>query len=230
MSKWINYRKPTETITTLISSAHKELISGNRAYLKKFFDILLYLGKQGMPLRGHRENQDSNNKGNFLELCDLFSKYGSKFEEKYKCYFNSTSHEIQNELLEFVCEEILNKIVSEINKSGYYSLMVDEARSHKVQELCICVRYFNNYEIKERLLVMKNVFLDRSAESLANTILPYLQKLGIHGIMVGQSYDGASVMSGVNNGVQKIIRDTHEYAVYVHCLAHRVDLVLVTAC
>lgn len=69
-----------------------------------------------------------------------------------------------------------------------------------------------------------------SAESLANIILSYLREIGITAILIGQSHDGASVMSGVNYGLQKIIRDTHSLAMYVHCLVHKVNLVLVNAC
>jgi hypothetical protein len=36
---------------------------------------LLFLAKQGIALRGHKENEESNNGGNFLE----FLKYQSTF-------------------------------------------------------------------------------------------------------------------------------------------------------
>jgi len=43
-----------------------------------------------------------------------------------------------------------------------------------------------------------------------------------------QSYDGASVMSGCNNGVQSKFREFSKNACpYVHCYAHRLNLVLV---
>ena len=37
------------------------------------------------------------------------------------------------------------------------------------------------------------------------------------------SVDGASVMSGERAGLQALIREKCPYAVYVHCLAHRVS-------
>ena len=39
--------------------------------------------------------------------------------------------------------------------------------------------------------------------------------------------DGASVMSGCNAGVHKLIKETSPQAVYVHCCAHLLNLVLV---
>ena len=47
---------------------------------------------------------------------------------------------------------------------------------------------------------------------------------------MGQGYDGASVMSGACNGVQKLVRDAAPLAAYVHCYAHRLNLVLVDSC
>ncbi|GBP51758.1 hypothetical protein EVAR_97035_1 [Eumeta japonica] len=43
---------------------------------------------------------------------------------------------------------------------------------------------------------------------------------------VGQGYDGASVMSGVYNGVQKYIMDIQPNAEYVHCATHNLNLVI----
>ena len=45
--------------------------------------------------------------------------------------------------------------------------------------------------------------------------------------MVSQGYDGASVMSGCCAGVQTRVREFAPYAVYIHCYAHILNLVLV---
>eukprot|EP00116_Pleurobrachia_bachei_P012393 sb/3472655/ len=42
----------------------------------------------------------------------------------------------------------------------------------------------------------------------------------------GQSYDGASVMSGWLNGVQKLIRHKCPMAVFTNCLSHRLNLAM----
>lgn len=96
--------------------------------------------------------------------------------------------------------------------------------------MCICSRYVYKSEIKERLLVMEDVSSSRSAESLASIVQHSIDNAKITGVMVGQSYDGASVMSGVNGGVQAIIRKTHPDATYIHCMAHKLNLVLVAVC
>ena len=45
--------------------------------------------------------------------------------------------------------------------------------------------------------------------------------------IVSQGYDGASVMSGQYSGVQQRLKAVAPYAIYVHCYAHTLNLVLV---
>lgn len=43
---------------------------------------------------------------------------------------------------------------------------------------------------------------------------------------VAQTYDGASVMSGVSGGVQDLFRAKHPEAIYIDCYTHELNLVL----
>ena len=45
--------------------------------------------------------------------------------------------------------------------------------------------------------------------------------------LIGQEYDGASVMSGKNAGVAVLVRNEAPFALYVHCHAHRLNVALV---
>jgi hypothetical protein len=82
-------------------------------------------------------------------------------------------------------------------------------------------------------LVVKESFLgfvevqEQTAVALASQITTNLEQ---HGLSLskcrGQGYDGASVMSGLYNGVQKHISDKEPRAVYVHCASHNLNLVI----
>ena len=77
-------------------------------------------------------------------------------------------------------------------------------------------------------------FLDcsdaRKAEELLNLIKSILEKIWIFSIpIVSQSYDGAAVISGVANGLQKLLNNYHPNAIYIHCMSHRLNLSLVNA-
>ena len=68
---------------------------------------------------------------------------------------------------------------------------------------------------------------DRSAKGIFNFIKETLAefKISVDGL-VSQSFDGASVMSGDYNGLQKLISDfCHRYILYVHCFLHKIHLV-----
>lgn len=62
----------------------------------------------------------------------------------------------------------------------------------------------------------------------------YSKALSSRGIdcdfLYGQSYDGASNMSGKYNGVQTVIRQKYSKALYVHCATHSLNLAVSTSC
>lgn len=91
--------------------------------------------------------------------------------------------------------------------SDIYSIIVDEARDiSKQEQMNICVRYIMGSNTKERFLGFV-LIQDLDANSLSKTIHEFLKNINLDITKcVGQSYDGASVMSGSNNGVQVKIR------------------------
>ena len=95
--------------------------------------------------------------------------------------------------------------------------------------MAICIRYYHN-TINERCIsVVEAKKLD--ASSLTELIQTALSSMGLDpSKAVAQCYDGAAAMSGVKTGVQARMREKYEKAVYVHCWAHRLNLVLVNAC
>ena len=57
-----------------------------------------------------------------------------------------------------------------------------------------------------------------------------MQNLGIYEIpIIAQAYDGASVMSGIHNGLHMKIKKDHPNAIYIHCMAHKLNLVIVNS-
>lgn len=51
----------------------------------------------------------------------------------------------------------------------------------------------------------------------------------LHVTLVELSADGTSVMSGKLAAVQALLKEEHPWLIYVHCAAHRLNLVLVKA-
>lgn len=96
----------------------------------------------------------------------------------------------------------------------------------------LCLRYCKGLEIKERFIGFIDCSYKQDADTLSQTMLDYLKLCNLNPqvIIVAQSYDGASVMSGRFNGLQVKIKEKHPHAIYTHCMAHRVNLVVLDMC
>lgn len=234
MEKWHQYKNAeisgTGSVESQLSSAHQLEVIENKKYVEKLFSIMIFLTSQGLGIRGHDQSDNSVNKGNFLELCQLFSKFDISFSAKLQNTFSLTSNRLQNEIIETI-SIVFQKIISnEIKSAGFYCLIADDARSHKQEYISICVRYVINLKIIERFLYFENVSESQNSISLYNTIKNKLEALGIYQIpIIGQAYDGAAVMSGSQTGLNIRIQNDHPSALYIHCMAHKLNLVIVNS-
>lgn len=98
--------------------------------------------------------------------------------------------------------------------------------------MALCVRYTKDLNIHERFLGFIDCSVKQDAQALSQHIFDYFKacNLSDKAQIIGQSYDGASVMAGKFNGVQAKIQNKYPHAVYTHCMAHRVNLVVVDMC
>jgi hypothetical protein len=92
------------------------------------------------------------------------------------------------------------------------------------------VRYVADGALRERLLSLTDLkYFD--AASICTAIENQLLVNNIDYLRcVAQTYDGAAVMSGALGGVQAHFRKKHPEAIYVHCYAHELNLVLCHMC
>ena len=115
--KWEAYRQSIQgggSVVSQLSTQHRISVKENRDYAKKVTDLIVFLGRQSLALRGHNEDRNSNNRGNFLELCSLFGKYDSKFAVKHSEYFNLTSPSIQNDVALIAAQQVQRRVVEEV--------------------------------------------------------------------------------------------------------------------
>lgn len=84
--------------------------------------------------------------------------------------------------------------------------------------------------VKECLVALADI-KSFEAQSIENELQQQLQMRGVAGLKcVAQTYDGAVVISGSKGGVQAHFRVLHPEAIYVHCYAHELNLVLCHTC
>ena len=133
-------------------------------------------------------------------------------------------------MIDIIGSAITDEIVRRLKDAEIFAVMADETpdTSHK-EQLSVTVRYVYQAEIEERLLALR-VVDDTTSETLFQTLCDVLQCNKINASKIrGQCYDGASNVSGIRSGLQARIKEVSASALFVHCYAHVLNLVIVDA-
>ena len=98
-------------------------------------------------------------------------------------------------------------------------------------QLSIVICYLNrSLDIVERLVSVQRV-KESSAEGLFNTLQEILKKSSLSlKDAVGQSYDGASVMTGKYKGVKTLVQQVNPQCIFIWTFDHVLNLVIMEAC
>lgn len=222
--------------TELLSQYQKE-VDYWRNVLKRIVAVVKFLSSRGLSFRGDNEILGSANNGNYLGCVELLSEFDPFLADHLKKYGNpgkgNTSYlsaNICNEFIDVMGKQVLNKIINEVKLAKYFSISVDSTPdlSH-VDQLTFVIRYVKDHGPVERFLKFIPI-KEHKSEYLADTILNFLEN---HDIPIkdcrGQSYDNASNMSGKYTGLQARIKEKCEFATFVPCAGHSLNLVGVQA-
>ena len=186
---------------------------------------VLFCASNNIPLRGH-----SADKGSFIKLLQFRMDAGDEALKKHFAQMAGnakyTSPTIQNEILRIASFMVVEELVAEANET-FISVVADESRDISGKEqLSIVLRYTKGDKVHESFtgfVKMSSI----SAESISAAILAHLSNIGVDlRKLVGQGYDGALTMTGHVSGVQKRIREKYPRAIFVHCAAHCLNLVI----
>ncbi|XP_068322621.1 uncharacterized protein [Pyrus communis] len=147
--------------------------------LNASLNCIHFLLQQGLAFRSHDENEDSSNKGNFLELLK----------------FLLTSPDIQKDIVYAPACETTIAIMFDIGDDAFFSVWVDESGDISVKEqMTVVLRCVNtNRQVVERFVSIKHV-PNTTAFSLKEAI-DQLFSIGLSiSRLRGQGYDEASNM------------------------------------
>ncbi|XP_023766939.1 uncharacterized protein LOC111915515 [Lactuca sativa] len=163
--------------------------------------------KNALPFRGHDDREKSNNKGLFIEL---------------------TSPTIQKDIVDCFSKEIIKSISDEIGKDVFVILVDESSHVSKKEQMAIVLRYVDRHGIvNERFIGVVHV-LDTSSLTLKAAIDTVFSNNNLSMAQErGQGCDGANNMSGAFNGLKSMILNENNYAHYIHCFAHQLQLVVV---
>ena len=237
----LRYEDPSLNVATMLDSQVQRTIDCNLKVIESLFKVAILCGKQGLAMRGHRDDRvqwedecESLNEGNFIQLVRFCAETDEVLADHLSnCPRNAryTSKTIQNELIQVAGGKIRTEILEEVKQAKFYSIIADEVTdvSNK-EELSLVIRYVHEEQVRE--VFVDFVEVERiTGQVLGETILRWLRNHNISPAdMRGQCYDGASNMAGARAGVQSVVRRDAPQAVYVHCAAHRLNLSVVSAC
>ena len=158
--------------------------------------------------------------------------YTAKFDEKLAQHlqnssvFSGLSNKIQNYLIEAVGMIVENSIKEEIAQASFIAIEVDETTDISCTAQCSTVlRYVLDSDIKE-VFIGFDILKDRTVGGVTECIFKNLDKYDCVEKLVAQTYDGAMVMASHLNGVQVKVREKAPAALFTHCYAHKLNLVL----
>ena len=160
--------------------------------------------------------------------------HDDQFQQSYRNSPRSalyTSPDIQNQIASIMSNMVREIICTQVRDAVYFSLLIDETKDiSKKEQMSVVLCYLQNGKIYKRFIGFVHIS-SLDVASLVEYICDTMSACHLSlNNCVSQCYDGASVMSGACCGVQARIREITPCAIYTHCCAHRLNLVLVDCC
>ena len=195
----------------------------NRQYLLKVLSTVRFLARRGLALCGSGDESDSNLHQLLLLQGEDFPSMTKYMERKQLKYI---SHDVQNEYLSIMAQQVLREIASTIRSAVFYCIMVDETTDSANQEQVVLVfRYVDEDLVAHEEFVGLYLTDSITSAALVAIIKDTLLRLNLKMKNCrGQCYDGASSMCGAKKGVAKTPRDEEPRAIFTHCYGHALNL------
>ena len=221
--------------------AHKNKFEENRQIMKRLIDVTLFLASQNISFRGNTEASGRRgvdvNEGNFLEACKFLGKYDkvtkdhlerSKGNERY------TSSSIQNDIIASAASIMKEKVLKSIKDNKLFTLIIDGSTDiSKRNQLSFNIRYVDmeNGVVDENFILLHNMKDKENAKNLFECVIEMMKDWGLDfNNCRGQGYDGAAVMAGEKSGLRTRLQELNKHAIYIHCNAHNLNLVMSAVC
>ncbi|XP_065642106.1 52 kDa repressor of the inhibitor of the protein kinase-like [Hydra vulgaris] len=245
------YECPSTDVRNLVNEGRLKQAKENRERIKPIIESIIFLGRQNIALRGHRDdgqifeiNQNSSltNDGNLRELLRFRVSAGDNILKNHLNNGNSKatyiSKSIQKEIIELCAQQIQDLIKTRIFKEKFYSVIFDETTdtSHSSQ-MTVVLRYIdvNTCEIREDFIGFVNCHTENysnftyepvlTGELLGNTVANTLTKFGFNlKDCIGIGTDGCSLMLSENNGAVTKLQKILPNAIKSPCYNHALNL------
>ena len=234
------YSNSSTRIDVLVADGALLQVKTNREILRSIIKCLEFCGRQGIGLRGHRDDNtcSASNKGNFKACIDLRIDAGDKILEEHFKYGkrNATydSKTSQNDLLLCMKQYIQNVIIGAVKSQQfgpYYGIVCDEVSDlSNWEQLGLILRFTMNHKPVEKLLEF--IPCDTiTGQAICMNIIKALTNNGLDiQYCRSQTMDGAGNMAGTQAGCAALFTKESPKAVYHYCSSHDLNLALCKSC
>jgi hypothetical protein len=176
-----SYHNPSQNVVNQVSAQRLKQVTENRQRLRPIVETVIFLARQNIPLRGHRDDgailDESSkvaspviNEGNFRELLRFRIQSGDTILESHLKQSSATatyvSKTVQNELIDCCGAEVVTAILTSVRGNQYYSIMFDETTdmSHTSQ-MSLSLRYVCKGIVREDFVQFLDVHRQHQALS-----------------------------------------------------------------
>lgn len=141
------------------------------------------------------------------------------------CNYRDISDQSLKDIQKSLVHVIDNNLCTFLGRCKVFGLLCDESTDIAVhKKLILYVRYVKDGKMTTELVGNSRI-PDGTADSIVTHVKEKVRDLGLDlRNAVGLGSDGASVMTGVKNGVGVQLLKSAPGLVHVHCLAHRLAL------
>ena len=238
MTCWESYKiqkkNPGANIRNMLDPERQSLVQNNREYMKTLLEYHRYFSSEEMVYRGHNETDESLNPEKWKEFINAMLRTNPAFEQlhrrviqTYKAY-DYTSKRSSLELIRAMVSEVRHLIEEQIDKTGMYSMLIDECKDNLGhEELSTCFKFLKDEgRIEERFYDLTRL-KETDAQTIVNEgVLPKIEKLGSSAILPVLGADGASMMSGYYGVVTAKLRRSYPWLLYIRCAVHHLNLIV----
>jgi hypothetical protein len=139
---YLNRINKDDSVAVKVGTQHSEEVKKNRAYLKFLIQTITHLAKQGQSYRGHLENDQSHNKGNFIELLELRLLDRPEFLTHFSSSSSSyVGHSSQKEILDLVAKQIRQNLIP---KECFAIILDETADLGRIEQVSFCLRWVDS--------------------------------------------------------------------------------------
>ena len=152
--------------------------------------------------------------------------------KQYSVHNDYLGKTIFNDFIFIMASEVKSAIFEEVVHAKFFTVIADECKDiSKFEQMSLCLRYSIGSRPTKRFVTFTHLSEGLfTAEVIAKEIGKLVTELVEIGcILTGLAADGASVMSGELSGVQAQLKKIYPCLIYIHCVAHRLNLVIVNS-